>query len=83
MRKGPISRSVNWLKLNADWLEWLAAPGTLAVCLAIYAGWADRKRMRRSDPDAVGLVSWSGVAFWASLAAVVLLGLAGRAWWLS
>ena len=72
---------MNWLKLNADWLEWLAAPGALALAIAIYAAWADRKRMRRSDPDAVGLVSWSGVAFWASLGAVALLGLAGRAWW--
>lgn len=72
---------MNWIALNADWLEWFALPGGLALCLAIFAGWADRRRMHRTDPDAVGLVPWTGVAFWASLGAVVLLGLAGKAWW--
>lgn len=72
---------MNWIALNADWLEWFALPGALALCLAVYAAWADRRRLRRTDPDAVGLVPWTGVAFWASLGAVVLLGLAGKAWW--
>ena len=78
MMNGP---AIDWMRLNADWLEWLALPGMLSLGLAIYAAWADRRRLRRSDPDAVGLVPWTGVAFWASLGAVALLGMAGKVWW--
>jgi hypothetical protein len=58
----------------------LALAGAVAVALAIAAVIGDRRRMRRSDPDAVGFMPWTGVFFVAFLAAVLLLGLAARAW---
>lgn len=73
--------TLDWMRLNADWLEWFALPGVLALSLAIYAAHADGRRLRRTDPDAVGLVPWTGVAFWALMGGVVLFGLAARAWW--
>ena len=50
----------------------------LAIALAAWIG--DRRRMRRSNPDAVGFMPWTSVFFWAVLAALVLLALAGKAW---
>ena len=58
----------------------LAALGAMAVALAIIAWLADRRRMRRSDPDAVGFLPWRDVFFWALLAACILLGLAAKEW---
>lgn len=57
-----------------------AVTGALALCVAVLAWVGDRRRMRRSDPDAVGFVPWTAVFFWALFAACVLLGLAGREW---
>lgn len=57
-----------------------AIGAVIALVLAL-AGWlGDRRRMRRSEPDAVGFMPWRDVAFWATLAACVLLGLAAREW---
>ena len=58
----------------------LASSGALALILAIIAWAGDRRRMRRSDPDAVGFMPWRDVSFWSVLAAVILLGLAAREW---
>ncbi len=58
----------------------LAIGGGIALVVAIIAWLGDRRRMRRSDPDAVGFMPWTGVFFWALLAAIVLLGLAVKAW---
>ena len=58
----------------------LAALGAMAVALAIIAWLADRRRMRRSDPDAVGFMPWTDVFFWALLFACILLGLAAKEW---
>lgn len=52
----------------------------LAIAVALAAWLADRRRMRRSDPDAVGFMPWTSVFFWAMFAAVLLLGLAAREW---
>jgi hypothetical protein len=54
--------------------------GLAAVVLAAAARLADRRRMRRSDPDAVGFMPWTTVFFWACLAAVLLLALGAREW---
>ena len=54
--------------------------GGAAVAVALLAWWADRRRMRRSDPDAVGFIPWTGVFFWATFAAVLLLGFGVRGW---
>lgn len=61
--------------------DWRVAGGLVAVGLTI-AGWlGDRRRRRRKNLDAVGLMPWTELSFWAFLAACVLLGLAARSWW--
>ena len=58
----------------------LAALSAFAAAIALVAWLGDRRRMRRSDPDAVGFMPWRDVFFFALLAAVILLGLAAKAW---
>jgi acyl-CoA synthetase (AMP-forming)/AMP-acid ligase II len=58
----------------------LLAGAVAALAVAVIAWLGDRRRMRRSDPDAVGLMPWTGLFFWALLAACVLAGLAVKAW---
>jgi hypothetical protein len=48
--------------------------------MAGLAWFADRRRMRRTDPDKVGFMPWTGLFFWALMAAIVLLALAGMEW---
>ena len=62
--------------LDQDWIEWLLLPGLACVLLAVVAWIGDRRRQRRSNPDAVGFMPWTAVFFWSLLAAVALLGLA-------
>lgn len=57
-----------------------AAIGAAAVAIAVLAWFADRRRMRRADPDKVGFMPWTGLFFWALLVAIALLALAGREW---
>ena len=57
-----------------------AVAGAVAVGLAVVAWLGDRRRMRRSNPDDVGFMPWTGIFFVALLAACVLLGLAAREW---
>jgi hypothetical protein len=57
--------------LYTDWAPWAEAAG-VALALAIIAWWADRRRMRRSDPDAVGLMPWRDLAFWGLFGALLL-----------
>lgn len=54
--------------------------GGVALAVALIAWLGDRRRMRRSDPDAVGFMPWTSVFFWAMFAAVLLMGLAAREW---
>ena len=54
--------------------------GGLAVAVAAWAWLADRRRSRRSNPDAVGFMPWTGLFFWALMIACVMLGLAAREW---
>lgn len=56
------------------------AIGGGAVALALAASLAERRRMRRSDLDAVGWVPWTAIFIAAVLVASVALGLAARAW---
>lgn len=45
----------------------------LALLLALFAAWRERRRMRRVDPDAVGLLDWRGVQMLALLLLAVAL----------
>ncbi len=60
-----------------------ASLGGVALVLATIAWAADRRRMRHSDPDKVGFMPWTGLFFWALLAACTLLGLAAKEWLIS
>ncbi len=60
--------------------EQLGAIGAAAAVVAIWASLADRRRVRRSNLDAVGFMPWTPVFFVALLTACVALGLAARAW---
>jgi hypothetical protein len=53
--------------------------GGVAILLAMIAWWADRRRLRRSDPDAVGFMPWT-IYFLAMMIGCVALGLAARDW---
>lgn len=57
-----------------------AIAGTLAALSAACAWIGDRRRINRRDVDRVGFMPWTGIFFWSLLAAVLLLGLAARAW---
>lgn len=59
---------------------WMAAGGMLALLIAGVAWWRDRVRMDRAQLDAVGFMPWTGVFFWATMLALLLLGGAAQAW---
>ena len=61
-------------------LTHLLVIGLAAGGIALWAWLADRRRIRRSDPDAVGWVPWRGVSLWSTVVAVIAFGLAARAW---
>lgn len=46
------------------------------VALAVMSAFAERRRMRRSDPDRVGVVPWLGVQVFALVAALLLASVA-------
>ena len=56
----------------------LVAGGAAAI-VALVAWTGDRRRIRRRDMDRVGFMPWTPIFFWSLLAAVLLLGLGGRA----
>lgn len=58
----------------------LAIPGAIAALIAVAAWIGDRRRIRRKNIDRVGFMPWTPIFFCALLLAVVLLGLAARAW---
>jgi len=50
------------------------------MLVAVIAWLGDRRRMHRSDPDAVGFMPWTTVFFWALLAGLLTLAPALRLW---
>ncbi|MFT4027970.1 MAG: hypothetical protein QM676_14410 [Novosphingobium sp.] len=47
--------------------------GLAAILVALAAWLADRRRARRSDPDAVGFMPWTTLFFWAAFVGFLLL----------
>lgn len=62
-----------------DWQQ-MALYGAVAAVLALGAWLGDRRRMRRSDPDAVGFMPWTAIFFLSTFVACIVLGLAAREW---
>ncbi len=58
----------------------MRAIGLAAASIAALAWWGDRRRVRRSNLDAVGWMPWTPVFFVALMVAVIALGLAAKAW---
>ena len=66
-------------QLDTGWVRLaLLALGALVLALTGWRG--ERRRKRRSDPDAVSWVPWMGLTFWSSFAAMLLLAGAIQAW---
>ena len=57
-----------------------AVAAAIALTLAVTAVWAERRRLRRTNLDAVGFMPWTVIYLIAFLTAIVLLGLAAREW---
>lgn len=62
-----------------DSLRFLATAGAVAAFIAALAWIGDRRRMKRRNLDRVGFMPWTTIFFWSLLAAVLLLGISGRA----
>lgn len=64
---------MDWQATISTWLDlaWVRAEllAFALVCLAVVAWRGDRRRMTRSDADAVGLMPWRDIAFWAGFLA--------------
>jgi hypothetical protein len=54
--------------------------GLAAAFLAAFSRWADMRRLRRTNPDAVGFMPWTGIYFVALFVACVTLGVAAKGW---
>ncbi|MEQ1498347.1 MAG: hypothetical protein ABL914_06775 [Novosphingobium sp.] len=63
--------------LTADWVRYLLLPGIAALILSIIGWRKERARKNRTNPDAVPLLPWRDISFWASFAAILLLIAAG------
>lgn len=67
-----------------DWFPHLwqshLVSGSLALAVALISVWAERRRFRRVNLDAVGFMPWTVIYLITFLAACVFLGLAAREW---
>ena len=67
---------MDWQATIAAWLDtpWVRS-ALLAVALlglAVVAWRGDRRRMTRSDADAVGWMPWRDIAFWSAFGAFLM-----------
>lgn len=60
-------------------IRWMLIAGSVAAGIAAVAWAADNRRARRKNLDSVGFMPWTSIFFFALLAAVILLGVGGRA----
>lgn len=60
--------------------QYHAALGAIAFAVASAAVWAERRRLRRKNLDAVGFMPWTAIYLTSFLAAIVLFGLTAREW---
>jgi hypothetical protein len=67
---------VDWQASISDWLDNAGVrAGLLAfalVCVAVVAWRGDRRRMTRSEADAVGWMPWRDIAFWSAFLAFLV-----------
>jgi uncharacterized membrane protein YfcA len=67
---------MDWQASIAEWLDeaWVrsALLAFALACLAVVAWRGDRRRMTRSDADAVGWMPWRDIAFWSAFAAFLM-----------
>ncbi|MGE8141145.1 hypothetical protein ACQKOE_04165 [Novosphingobium sp. NPDC080210] len=67
---------MDWQATISDWLDNPAVRSGLVafalVCLAFVAWRGDRRRMTRSDADAVGWMPWRDIAFWSAFIAFLV-----------
>ncbi|HQS71237.1 MAG: hypothetical protein B7Y36_01965 [Novosphingobium sp. 28-62-57] len=67
-----------------DWFPHLwqfhLAAGAAALTIALASVWAERRRLRRVNLDAVGFMPWTVIYLITFLVAVVFLGLGAREW---
>jgi hypothetical protein len=67
---------MDWQASIAEWLDeaWVrsALLAFALACLAAVAWRGDRRRMTRSDADAVGWMPWRDIAFWSAFAAFLM-----------
>ena len=61
------------------WQSHLVA-GSFALAVALISVWAERRRFRRVNLDAVGFMPWTVIYLVTFLAACVFLGLTAREW---
>ena len=69
----------NFLLFASD-ATFAALAGGALLLIAILAGLAERRRLRRKRIDAVGFMPWTTVSFLAIFPGVILLALATKGW---
>lgn len=54
----------------------LTLMGGLALCFTLFSGWADRRRQRRDNIEAVGFMPWPLLTIMGTLATLLCFALA-------
>ena len=71
-------------RVMEDWFvhiwQYHAALGAMALSIALCAVRGERRRLRRTNLDAVGFMPWTIIYLISFLAAIILMGLAAREW---
>ena len=76
---GAIQQFSTFVRLYPDVVRPAAAALT-CLFVAIGAGWAERRRMNRSQLDAVGFMPWTSISVLALFTALACAAFAGKDW---